>query len=282
MNIPRWLFRLALGRRLPTVSGEIEVPGARSAVTIRRDRYGIPYIEAASDEDAWYGVGFCQGQDRAFQLEMLLRIARGTVSELAGPAGLGMDRLARRIGFAEGAERQAEILDADIRANIEAFARGINDGVRLGSRRIPHEFTLLRTEPTPYSLVDIVAAAKLQAFVLASNWDIELSRYHILMSDGPEALAALDPAYPADHPVSTPPGAAQGVAADRLAEDLASLRKATGYAGGSNNWALAPYEDGHEQAHTVERPSPPPHPAPALVPGAHPHSWSGPRPGPPS
>ena len=240
MNIPRWLFRLALGRRLPTVSGEIEVPGARSPVTIRRDRYGIPYIEAASDEDAWYGVGFCQGQDRAFQLEMLLRIARGTVSELAGPAGLGMDRLARRIGFAEGAERQAEILDADIRANIEAFARGINDGVRLGSRRIPHEFTLLRTEPTPYSLVDIVAAAKLQAFVLASNWDIELARYHILMSDGPEALAALDPAYPADHPVSTPPGAAQGVVADRLSEDLASLREATGYAGGSNNWALAP------------------------------------------
>ena len=240
MNIPRWLFRLALGRRLPTISGEIEVTGARSAVTIRRDRYGIPYIEAGSDEDAWYGVGFCQGQDRAFQLEMLLRIARGTVSELAGPAGLGMDRLARRIGFAEGAERQAEILDADIRANIEAFARGINDGVRLGSRRIPHEFTLLRTEPTPYSLVDIVAAAKLQAFVLASNWDIELARYHILMSDGPEALAALDPAYPADHPVSTPPGAAQGVAADRLHEDLASLRKATGYAGGSNNWALAP------------------------------------------
>ena len=240
MNVPRWLFRLALGRRLPTVSGEIEVPGAKSAVTIRRDRYGIPYIEAKSDEDAWYGVGFCQGQDRAFQLEMLLRIARGTVSELAGPAGLGMDRLSRRIGFAEGAERQAGALDPEVLANIEAFARGINDGVRLGARRIPHEFTLLRTQPTPYSLVDIVAAAKLQAFVLASNWDIELARYHILRADGPDALSALDPAYPADHPVSTPPGAAQGVAADRLSEDLAALREATGYAGGSNNWALAP------------------------------------------
>ena len=106
--------------------------------------------------------------------------------------------------------------------------------------RRPHEFTLLRAKSTPYSLVDIVAAAKLQAFVLASNWDIELARYHILLSDGPEALAALDPAYPANHPVSAPPGAAQGVAADRLAEDLASLREATGYAGGSNNWVLAP------------------------------------------
>ncbi len=239
MKIPLWLFRLALGTRLPTVSGEIEVPGARSAVTIRRDGYGIPYIEAGSDEDAWYGVGFCQGQDRAFQLEMLLRVTRGTVSELAGPAGLDIDRLARRVGFAEGAERQADVLDAEIRSNLEAFARGINDAVRLGAGRLPHEFTLLRTRPTPYSLVDIVAASKLQAFMLASNWDIELARYHILRADGPDALADLDPAYPADHPVSSPPGAAQGVAADRLSEDLAALREATGYAGGSNNWALA-------------------------------------------
>ena len=240
MNISRLLFRLALGRRLPMVSGEIDAPGAKSEVTIRRDGYGIPYIEAGSDEDAWYGVGFCQGQDRAFQLEMLLRIARGTVSEVAGTAGLGMDRLARRIGFAHGAKRQAEVLDPEIRTNIEAFARGINDGVQLGARRLPHEFTLLRIDPTPYSLADIVAAAKLQAFVLASNWDIELARYHILQADGPEALAALDPAYPADHPVSAPPGSAQGVVADRLAQDLAALREATGYAGGSNNWALAP------------------------------------------
>ncbi len=239
MSIPPWLFRLAFGRRLPVVSGEVEAPGVMSPVTIRRDGYGVPYIEAGSDEDAWYGVGFCQGQDRAFQLEMLLRVSRGTVSELAGPAGLGVDRLARRIGFTEGAERQTGLLDADILANLEAFARGVNDGVRLGVRRRPHEFTLLRTQPTPYSLVDIVAAAKLQAFVLSSNWDIELARYHILLSDGPEALAALEPAYPVDHPVSAPPGAAQGVVADRLAEDLATLREATGYAGGSNNWALA-------------------------------------------
>ena len=273
MNIPRWLFRLALGRRLPTVSGEIEVPGARSPVTIRRDRYGIPYIEAASDEDAWYGVGFCQGQDRAFQLEMLLRIARGTVSELAGPAGLGMDRLARRIGFAEGAERQAEILDADIRANIEAFARGINDGVRLGSRRIPHEFTLLRTEPTPYSLIDIVAAAKLQAFVLASNWDIELARYHILMSDGPEALAALDPAYPADHPVSAPPGAAQGVVADRLSRGpCGPSGRPRGMRAARTTGHWLPRKTSTGRPILSNDPHLRPTLPPALVSGAHPHS----------
>ncbi len=239
MRIPRWLFRLALGSRLPITSGAIEVPGAASTVTIRRDGYGIPYIEAQSDEDAWYGVGFCQGQDRAFQLEMMLRVARGAVSELMGPAGLGIDRLSRRIGLAESAERQAPLLDAEMRSNLGAFARGISEGTLLGARRLPHEFAMLRAKPTPYSTVDIIAIAKLQAFALSSNWDIELARYRILQADGPGAVAELDPAYLDGHPVSTPPGEPQGPRADRLAEDLAALREVTGYAGGSNNWALA-------------------------------------------
>ena len=245
MRIPRWLFRLVMGARLPITSGEIEVEGVGSTVTIGRDCYGIPYIEAGSDEDAWYGVGFCQGQDRAFQLEMMLRVARGTVSELMGMAGLGMDRLARRLGFTESAERQARLLDDDVRSNLAAFARGVNDGVRLGGRRLPHEFAMLRLallsgEPTPYSLVDVIASAKLQAFALASNWDIELARYRILQADGPEAVSALDPAYPDWHPVSTPPGASQGPMTDRLSSDLSALRRAAGYMGGSNSWALAP------------------------------------------
>ena len=242
MRIPRWVFRLALGRRLPTTSGVIEVPGVSSTVTIRRDRFGIPYIEAQSDEDAWYGVGFCQGQDRAFQLETLQRAARGTISEIAGVGGVRADRLARQLGFVESARRQMEAVSDDIRAGLEAFACGVTEGVRLGVRRLPHEFILLRTEPTPYSAEDIIAIAKLQGFVLASNWDLELARYHILLADGPEAVAALDPAYPEWHPVSTPPGSPRGPSTDRLAEDLSALREAVGYIGGSNSWALAPFK----------------------------------------
>ena len=66
MNVPKLLFRLLLGRRLPISEGTLEVAGIRQPVLIRRDEYGIAYIEAQSDEDAWYGLGFCHGQDRAF------------------------------------------------------------------------------------------------------------------------------------------------------------------------------------------------------------------------
>ena len=74
MNVHRFLFCSLLGRRLPRTSGTVEVPGISSSVTIRCDIYGVPYVEDESDEDAWSGVGFCQGQDRAFQIDSMARV----------------------------------------------------------------------------------------------------------------------------------------------------------------------------------------------------------------
>ena len=240
MNIPYTLFRLLLGKRLPVTSGEIKLAGVKQPVSIRRDLYGIPVIEAQNDADAWYGLGFCQGQDRAFQLESLLRVVRGTLAELVGEDGLPVDRLSRRIGFYHAAEQQLDALDADVREMLEAFARGVTDGATLGCKRPPPEFALLRAKPTPYTAVDVLGLLKLISFLLASNWDTELVRYKILMEDGPEALAALDPPYPDWLPVTTPPAAAAGPALDRLAEDLRLFTETVGHGGGSNNWAIAP------------------------------------------
>ncbi len=168
MNIPKLLFRLLLGRRLPTTSGTIEVPGVDRPVVVRRDGYGIPYVEAETENDAWYGLGFCQGQDRAFQLEGLVRVTRGTLSELIGARGLPIDRLSRRIGFLNSAERQLEALSPENRDRLDAFARGVNEGSRLGSKRVAHEFTLLRSKPTSYRAADALSLSKLQSFALAS------------------------------------------------------------------------------------------------------------------
>jgi penicillin amidase len=273
LNIPRLLFRLLLGRRFPITSGTFEVPSITRPVLIRRDRYGIPYIEAEGDEDAWYGLGFCQGQDRAFQIETLLRVVRGTLAELVGPEALPTDRLSRRIGFRHTAEQQLEALDDETRRILEAFVRGITDGARTGCRRPAHEFSLLQAKPTPYLAADVFGVAKLMSFTLASNWDAELARLKILTEDGAEALAALDPTYPEWLPVIAPPGALAGSAVDRLAEDLTVFTATIGQGGGSNNWAIAPNRTGHPG----QRPPPPPLPSPSLVSSSRPHPRLGRR-----
>ncbi len=215
------------------------MPGLHSTVRIHRDRWGIPCVEADSETDAGFGIGFCHGQDRAFQLEVMLRVVRGTFAELVGPPGLPVDRLSRRIGFLHASRQQWAVLDADIRAGLEAYAAGVNAGTGIGLPRRPHEFVLLRSRPTPWEPTDSLGVLKILSFTLATNWDSELARLHVLTKDGPEALAALDPAYPHWHPVTVPPGQAAGPAFDRLEAELGAFESVT-RSGGSNNWAVAP------------------------------------------
>jgi penicillin amidase len=238
LNLPRLLLRLFLGRRLPITRGNLTVTGLRDKVTIHRDRWGIPYIEAGSVEDACYGIGFCQGQDRAFQLELLLRVVRGRLAELVGPAGLPVDRLSRRIGLSHSARLQFPLLPEDLRRHIEAYAVGVNAGRTIGLAGRPHELVLLGARPTPWEAVDSIALINLISFTLASNWDVELARLHVLLKDGPEALAALDPSCSGWQPTTWPLGIATGPAVDCLVMDIAAFQAIARSGGGSNNWAV--------------------------------------------
>lgn len=240
MPVLRLAARLALGRRLPRAAGDLSVPQLRAKVAVHRDRWGVPVVEASDPLDGWYGLGFCHGQDRAGQLEMLLRLSRGALAELVGPAGLPTDRLVRRLGLGRAAEAQLPLLRPEHRAILEAYTAGINAGHSLGLPRRPHELALLGVGPTPWVAADVLALTKLQSFLLASNWDCELARLRLLTDAGPDAVAALDPAYPAGLPTITPPGATAGRVLEALAGDLAALSAFAPPGGGSNNWAIAP------------------------------------------
>lgn len=235
----RGLFRLLLGARLPVTRGALEVEGTSGPVTIRRDPYGIPMIEADDELDVFFGFGFCQGQDRAIQIELSRRAASGTLSELFGQATLRVDRLFRRAGLRVAAVEQFHVLDSRIAAILTSFAAGVNAGRTVGLPRRPHEFALLRARPSEFTAVDVLTIMKLQSFAMPSNWDCELARLMVLNLDGPDALLHLDPGYPEWQRVPVPPGGVAGKAAQRLAEDLALFQETVATGGGSNGWALS-------------------------------------------
>src|SRR3546814_7988935 len=55
-------------------------------VTIRRDGWGVPYIDAEDRESAEYGLGFAAAQDRLWLFDVLRRAGRGRASEFLGPS----------------------------------------------------------------------------------------------------------------------------------------------------------------------------------------------------
>lgn len=227
----------SLGRRTARTDGALRVTGLAGEVTIARDRWGIPHVEATCDADAWFGLGFCHGQDRGFQLELLARAGRGRLAELLGPDALAIDRLSRTLGFHRLAVAQLPMLDADIRAALDAYVGGVNASIGTGPR--PHELVLLRAGRTPWTAEDVLAFLGLQSLSLAGNWDTELGRLAVLLADGPDAMEAVAPAYGSELPTVVPAGGVAGEPIDRLAADLAQLRDLVGGPGASNAWALA-------------------------------------------
>jgi penicillin G amidase len=66
---------------LPQTRGTLHVKGVEEPVTIARDRFGVPRIEARSDADISFAIGFCQAQDRGWQLEFYRRAAIGRIAD---------------------------------------------------------------------------------------------------------------------------------------------------------------------------------------------------------
>jgi penicillin amidase len=215
----------------------LRIDGPSAQISVARDGWGIPHVEAASDADAWFALGFCHVQDRGFQLELLARAGRGTLAEMLGPGALPIDRLSRTLGFRRLALRQVGVLDPDVRATLAAYVAGVNAGGAVTAR--PHELALLRTNRSTWEVEDVLAFLGLQSLALAGNWDTELARLRILLADGADALRAVTPSYAAWLPVTTPVGASAGPALDRLGADLAALREVVGGGGASNAWAIA-------------------------------------------
>ena len=83
--------------------------------------------------DDWLGAAFGLGHqsatDRAAQMDVLRRTARGTLAELFGPVALSADVQQRRLGLTRVARRCLERLPAEQAELLAAFACGVNSSV---------------------------------------------------------------------------------------------------------------------------------------------------------
>ena len=228
-------------RPLPKTRGRVKVTGVSAQVEIRRDRWGVPHVHAATRPDLWFGQGFCHGQDRLWQLDLYRRMASGRLSEIVGGEALRADRLMRTLGLRRIAERELPELSPGLREELDAYCAGVNSAVE-AARALPAEFQLLRSGFEQWRPADMLAALKLLAFGLSTNWERELLRADMVRELGPELAARLDPAYPTGHPVAILPGGAYVGDGHGLVEQIDRVRETLGLAveaSGSNNWVVS-------------------------------------------
>src|SRR3954451_13554889 len=233
------LWPRVMRRPLPQVKGTIEVEALHGPVRVRRDRWGVPHIEAAAREDLYFAQGYVHGQERLWQMDFYRRVASGRVAEIAGKEALAVDRLMRTIGIRRIAEREAARLDPALRAQLDRFCAGVNQAAA-DARALPFELQVLRQGFEPWTSVDILSLGKLLAFGLSTNWERELLRSDMVRELGPELAARLDPVYPAGNPIIDQSAfSGEGLP---LVEQIDAVRRSIGLAAeasGSNNWAVS-------------------------------------------
>jgi penicillin amidase len=177
---------------LPARKAEVALAGLSAPVAITLDTRGIPHITASSEEDAWAALGFLHARDRMFQMEMMRRGARGQTAAVAGAAALRLDRFMRLLRLEERAAADLAALDAETRAMLEAYARGVNGWIAARGRFAAPEFIALGA-PAPWQPVDSLLWGKIMGLWLGGNWRMELERARLAARLTPEQLADLWP-----------------------------------------------------------------------------------------
>ena len=241
-----------------------KIPGLRGTVDVRYDDRGVPHVFATNLDDAYRAIGWIHARDRLFEMEIQTRAVAGTLSELVGKRALELDREARAMGLAWGAERTFRLTDSSSVSGrgVRAYAQGVNAYIdQMSPADLPLEYRLLSAKPMRWKPQYSAYLLSRMGLTLAYS-DGELRRAKVEALIGKAAADALFPAnQPIQEPiqpngqraarfdfVKLPPPAPVDSAKLAIANDLdraaARFASATGgdaeFALGSNSWAVSP------------------------------------------
>jgi penicillin amidase len=201
--------------------------GIAHPVEIDRDRHGVPHIDAASEADAFFALGYCQAQDRLAQLLQLRRRAYGTAAEQVGSAAVESDQLSRLLDFRGLADRQWQNLAPPARRALEAFAAGVNAHIERTARGGAAEGTPRGDAPEPWRPQDSLALYKLFAWGLSESIDASLVLNELVSELGATDAVRFFPVPSASHPGA---GRATATLAPWIARGALALRASVGLA----------------------------------------------------
>lgn len=181
---------------LPKHDGELQIAGLRDTVEIVRDMHGIPHIYAKNSHDLLFAQGYTQAQDRWWQMEWFRKLGSGRLQELAGKSNAlrGSDVFIRTVGWRKSAERDFAIADEATKANLQAFADGINAYIlNRPASQLAFEYNILGVRGInipieAWTPVDTIVWTKVMAWDLGDNQSEE--RYLAQFYDTIDAVRA--------------------------------------------------------------------------------------------
>ncbi len=148
--------------------GTVAVAGLDGPVEIVWTDRAVPHVWASTPRDALFTQGFLHARDRLWQMDLVRRAVQGRLAEVMGEQALGTDRFMRRLALWDAALASVELMTAEERGLLQAYADGVNAALDGWRGALPPEFLVLRYEPEPWEPVHTLAVAKMMSLTLAA------------------------------------------------------------------------------------------------------------------
>ena len=150
--VAAWLYSRTL---YPTYEGELSLENLSENVTVHFDENGVPHINAETQKDAYTALGYVHAQDRLWQMELIRRIAPGSLSEIFGDKLVETDVFFAGLGLVEDANESIAKIDINSEAYklTIAYLDGVNQFVEEGAT--PIEYNLIGLEKTKFTVNDV-------------------------------------------------------------------------------------------------------------------------------
>ncbi|HOS97795.1 MAG TPA: penicillin acylase family protein, partial [Deltaproteobacteria bacterium] len=229
------------------VTGSLSLPGLRQPVTVRRDAFGIPYVEAVTMEDLAMAVGYVHASDRLSQMTGFRLMAKGRLAEMAGEPLLELDIYMRTLGLERMAAAMLTTISPRNRELLDRYCAGVNTYLDSHRDNLPPDLALARYTPEPWRPIDSALVFCLVNLALSFNVYEETAALGVAQSVGIEKAAWLLPVYP-DEPLPFKEAAklagidlkkASAAVADCLQQQQMLASLGIKGAAASNNWAIA-------------------------------------------
>ncbi len=251
-----WLYT-----RLPDIDGAFSGKYLHDKVTVIRDNWGIPHIEAQNGSDAYFAYGFTLAQDRLFQLELQRRASKGELAEIFGPSLLNTDKMFRTFMFRHTAELQLKNeknFDPEALGLLDAFLTGVN--FFIDTQKLPVEFALLGIKPEKFTRTDCLSMIAYMAYNFSFAIETDAA-FSMIKAGFPDIdIDVLFPEYSLENPTSImdsdespKPGLAPAAESQppvtgcqppksllRIAAILKDTVRFSPKFWGSNSWVIAP------------------------------------------
>ncbi|GIX38887.1 MAG: penicillin acylase [Silanimonas sp.] len=181
-----WLLRGSL----PTLEGELALPGLSAPVSVERDAHGRVTVSASNELDMARALGFVHGQERFFEMDLARRVAAGELAALFGARALPVDRKNRLHRLRARTEAALPDIAGERLPLLSAYTEGVNAG--LASLRVrPWPYLLLRQRPEVWTEVDSALTGYAMFFDLQDETNSRELALWRLREAVPAPLAAL-------------------------------------------------------------------------------------------